>query len=244
MFRPLILTLPLLAILLSGCDDSRVKPSSTDAEVVDPHSSEGRAEIAARLGGEMPEVQVNRGDMSNTLQNQLDDLAGRITLVQEQLIQLRSLSQQIADQQQLQGQRLAQLSEQGSQGRSVAGMEMDAGYLEQAVEDIDAALAQLLSALSLQAPEQGAVAAPYRVATAYTRKGWILIRYHAESGETWLADRNTWQRLQESGSLRPSSYEVQVQRADQDSKGYVAVRIDRRDGRSWWLNDQTWQGLN
>ncbi|KAA0875052.1 hypothetical protein [Nitrincola tapanii] len=229
------------AMLLSGCNAAGVQPSATSP---DPHSSEGRAEIAAALTaetGSQPPLAVTQGDMSQSLQTQLDQISGRITLLQEQMIQVRSLSQQVLDQSQLQASRLQQFH---ASGPSAAGFaEVDTQYLEQAVAEIDGAIAQLLAAMSMQNPDQ-AVMAPYRISTAYTRNGWILIRYHAETGETWLADKNVWQPLRDPSSLRASQYEVQVQRADGDRKGFVAVRIDRRDGRSWWLNDETWQALD
>ncbi|TVQ69533.1 MAG: hypothetical protein EA373_08490 [Oceanospirillales bacterium] len=243
----------LLALLfLAGCNDANVQPSGNGAERVndDPHSSEGRAEIAAQLGGEpMQPFQVTQGDMSNSLQAQLDQLNGRLTLVQEQVIQIRSLSQQLLEQGQMNATQLQAL-QGGSLGSSsqptVAGFEEDLANssLEQVVQDIDQAVAQLLSAMSMQSPQVGEATGPFRMATAYTQRGWILIRYHAQTGETWLANNNDWTRLRDGENLQASSYEVQVQRADQDRKGYVAVRIDRRTGRSWWLNDDTWQGLN
>ncbi|WP_144244216.1 hypothetical protein [Nitrincola sp. A-D6] len=246
MFRKILLT-GVALMLLSGCNEANVQPGSGDAELVDPHSSEGRAELAAQLGGEPLEpIAVTQGDMSGSLQNQLDQLTGRLTLLQEQVIQIRSLTQQTLEQSQMNMTRLqSQSDSQRQQGPSVAGAEeAETGYLESAVNDIDQAVAQLLSAMSMQSPQMAEASGPFRVATAFTRNGWILIRFHAQTGETWLADNNSWQPLRDNASLNPSSYEVQVQRADTDSKGYVAVRIDNRDGRSWWLNDNTWQVLN
>lgn len=242
----------LLLLFLAGCNDANVQPSSDATERVndDPHSSEGRAEIAAQLGDEPIEpFQVTQGDMSNSLQAQLDQLNGRLTLVQEQVIQIRSLSQQVLEQGQMNATQLQTLQggSQGASGQpSVAGFEEDLSNnsLQQVVEDIDQAVAQLLSAMSMQSPQVGEATGPFRVATAYTQRGWILIRYHAQTGETWLANNNDWTQLRDNQNLPTSSYEVQVQRADQDRKGYVAVRIDRRTGSSWWLNDNNWQVLN
>ena len=246
MFKKILLMGVALTVL-SGCNEANVQPGSGDTELVDPHSSEGRAELAAQLGGEPIEpIAVTQGDMSGSLQNQLDQLTGRLTLLQEQVIQIRSLTQQTLEQSQMNMTRLQSLSDpQRLQGPSVAGQEeADSSYLESAVNEIDQAVAQLLSVMSMQSPQMAEASGPYRIATAFTRKGWILIRFHAQTGETWLADNNNWQALRDNASLNPSSYEVQVQRADTDSKGYVAVRIDKRDGRSWWLNDDTWQVLN
>jgi hypothetical protein len=247
-----ILTTGIALMLLSGCNAANVQPTAGDPEVVDtelvdPHSSEGRAELAAQLGGGSVEpIQVTQGDMSGSLQNQLDQLTGRLTLLQEQVIQIRSLTQQTLEQSQMNMTRLQSLTDpQLQQGPSVAGQEeADADYLESTVNEIDQAVAQLLSAMSMQSPQMGEASGPYRIATAFTRNGWILVRFHAQTGETWLADNNNWQALRDTGSLSPSSYEVQIERADTDTKGYVAVRIDKRDGRSWWLNDDTWQVLN
>lgn len=244
----------LLLLFLAGCNDVNVQPNANSGEQVnaDPHGSdEARADMAAQLGGEMIEpFQVTQGDMSNSLQAQLDQLSGRLTLVQEQVIQIRSLSQQVLEQSQMNATQLQALqgnSQGASSQPSVAGFEEDLANssLEQVVQDIDQAMAQLLSAMSMQTPQVGGESVgPFRIATAYTQRGWILIRYHAQTGEAWLANNNDWTPLRDNENLQASSYEVQVQRADQDRKGYVAVRIDRRNGRSWWLNDNTWQGLN
>ncbi len=240
-------------LLMAGCNDANVKQNGSAPEKVndDPHSSEGRAEIAAQLLGDEPiePFQVTQGDMSGSLQAQLDQLSGRLTLVQEQVIQIRSLSQQLLEQSQMNSDQLQAMQsgqEAIHQQPSVAGFEedMSSSSLDQVVQDIDQAVAQLLSAMSMQSPQAGEVTGPFRVSTAYTQRGWILIRYHAQTGETWLANNNDWTRLRDPETLQPSSYEVQVQRADQDRKGYVAVRIDRRTGRSWWLSDDTWQVLN
>ncbi|KDE39058.1 hypothetical protein ADINL_2187 [Nitrincola lacisaponensis] len=239
-----------LLLLLTGCNDANVRPDNGGPEAVnaDPHSSEGRAEIAAMLGGDpIQPLEVTRGDMSGSLQGQLDQLNGRLTLLQEQVIQIRSLTQQVLEQSQMSMTQLQSLRDtQRGSGQTPAGYEEDLAShsLEGMVQEIDQAVAQLLSAMSMQSPQLAESTGPYRVATAYTQRGWILIRYHAQTGETWLADNNDWSRLRDSGSLSPSSYEVQVQRADQDRKGYVAVRIDRRTGQSWWLSDDTWQVLN
>ncbi|WP_417581495.1 hypothetical protein [Nitrincola sp.] len=246
MFKKILLT-GVALVLLSGCNEANVQPMAGDPELVDPHSSEGRAELAAQLGGAPIEpIQVTQGDMSGSLQNQLDQLTGRLTLLQEQVIQIRSLTQQTLEQSQMNMTRLQSLSDpQRHQGPSVAGQEeADADYLESTVNQIDQAVAQLLSAMSMQSPQLAESSGPYRIATAFTRNGWILIRFHAQTGEAWLADNNNWQLLRDTTSLSSSSYEVQIQRADTDTKGYVAVRIDKRDGRSWWLNNDTWQVLN
>jgi len=240
-----LLIVSLMSYLLAGCNEANTRPGEGGSDVVDPHSSEGRAEIAASLGDGGP-IEVRQGDMSGTLQQQLDQISGRLTLLQEQVIQIRSLSQQTLEQGQLNMSRLQLLTESRALGPSVAGQAENENtqYIEQAVREIDSAVAQLLSALSMQSPDMGSVVGAYRISTAYTRNGWILIRYHAESGKAWLADRGTWIDIGESGTLRNSIFEVQVQRADQDVKGFVAVRIDKRDGRTWWLNDNTWQALN
>lgn len=243
----------LLLLFLAGCNDVNVQPSANGDEQVngDPHGSdEARAEMAAQLGGEPIEpFQVTQGDMSNSLQTQLDQLSGRLTLVQEQVIQIRSLSQQVLEQSQMNARQL-QAVQEGSQSASsqpsVAGFEEDLANssLEQVVQDIDQAVAQLLSSMSMQSPQAAEISGPFMIATAYTQRGWILIRYHVQTGETWLANNNDWTPLRDNENLQASSYDVQVQRADQDRKGYVAVRIDRRNGKSWWLNEDTWQGLN
>lgn len=252
------LALILLMFLLVGCNEANIQPGESEAETVneDPHSSEGRAEIAAMLGGDSDETneeiepfEVNRGDMSGSLQAQLDQMNGRLTLVQEQVIQIRSLTQQMLEQSQMNATRLSQLPgplAQSDQQPSVAGLEEEFSNnsLEGVIQEIDQAVAQLLSAMNMQSPQAPEAAGVYQVATAYTQRGWMLIRFNVRTGETWLADNNRWKSLRDQSTLQPSSYDVQVQRADQDRKGYVAVRIDRSSGRSWWLSDDTWQVLN
>ena len=81
----------------------------------------------------------------------------------------------------------------------------------------------------------------FGIVSSYTiQKQWVLIRFDRQTGETWLADSNGWNPLQEQEELPISQYDIHLIRADQDKKGYVASRIDKRTGDTWWLNKNQW----
>jgi hypothetical protein len=81
----------------------------------------------------------------------------------------------------------------------------------------------------------------FGIVSSYTiQKQWVLIRFDRQTGETWLADNNGWNPLQEQEDLPISQYDIHLIRADQDKKGYVASRIDKRTGDTWWLNTKQW----
>lgn len=180
--------------------------------------------------------QSSDSDAGSSLGNRLDQLNGRVTLLQEQVIQLKTLLDKQAEMGQMTLTQLQQLTQ--------AGALADAGNdtLEPGVEGqgVDAAIDQLLGVVNQLG--MGGVSDPYQVATTYTAKGaWILVRYRTDTGETWLADGGSWLPLEEEAVLVPSSYRVWLTRADQDLKGYVAVRLDQQSGQTWWLNDRRWQ---
>ena len=81
----------------------------------------------------------------------------------------------------------------------------------------------------------------FGIVSSYTiQKQWVLIRFDRQTGETWLADNNGWNPLQEQEEIPISQYDIHLIRADQDKKGYVASRIDKRTGDTWWLNTKQW----
>ncbi|WP_409522920.1 hypothetical protein [Nitrincola sp. MINF-07-Sa-05] len=253
----------LLSVLLVGCQDANVQPAAPAAPAESAGAASDIPELHELNQDNMPEP-ISRletadgssgmsgfGDQSSqppsappSISSQLDQLTGRLTLLQEQVIQVRSGTQQLMEQNQILLSRLQMLTESRSLAQSSGGAGMDEDMAEQLVQDIDAAISQLMQVANMQSPE-AIVSGPYRIASAYTRSGdWIVLRYHTESGESWLAEQGGWVSLKESGNPSSSSFEISVQRADQDMKGYVATRIDRRSGRSWWLNGDTWQAFD
>jgi len=253
----------MLSVLLVGCQDANVKPASPSIAAASNGASDipelhelnqdnmpepiARLETAEGSGSGMPgfgDQSMQSSSAPLSISSQLDQLTGRLTLLQEQVIQIRSGTQQLMEQNQILLSRLQMLTESRALAQSSGGAGMDEDMAEQLVQDIDAAISQLMQVANMQSPE-AMVSGPYRIVSAYTRSGdWIVLRYHTESGESWLAERGGWIPLKESSSPRSSSFEISVQRADQDQKGYVATRIDRRSGRSWWLNGDTWQAFD
>ncbi|WP_151705554.1 hypothetical protein [Nitrincola alkalilacustris] len=256
-----VLPVLLLSVLLLGCQDANVQPSAPAAapsagasdipelhelnqdNMPEPISRLETADGSSGMSG-FGDQSMQPSSAPPSISSQLDQLTGRLTLLQEQVIQIRSGTQQLMEQNQILLSRLQMLTESRALAQSSGGAGMDEDMAEQLVQDIDAAISQLMQVANMQSPE-AMVSGPYRIVSAYTRSGdWIVLRYHTESGESWLAERGGWIPLKESSSPRSSSFEISVQRADQDQKGYVATRIDRRSGRSWWLNGDTWQAFD
>lgn len=222
-------------LLVSGCNGTGVQPVANAAGTPPPAAvaaeSAAPANAVAGTGAQAPAPADVAG-----LRNQLDQLSGRLVLLQEQVIQLKALGQQQADTGQAVLQRLQRLTSSGAAGatdEAPLNDEMGGG-----AQQLDAALAQLMQMMNgIQGGGE-----PYAIASAYTAKGeWILLRYDTQSGDSWLADGGRWMALSEDEGLPSARYQVQMLRADQDLKGYVAVRIDQLSGKSWWLNDRRWQ---
>ncbi|GGB95677.1 hypothetical protein GCM10011352_22220 [Marinobacterium zhoushanense] len=229
-----------LSLLLAGCNAANVQPQSdlqTGQAAAATESDQGSPAVDAGVEN-APSRPVNTAQISN----QLDQLSGRLVLMQEQLIQLNSASKQQAEMNQILLTRLQHLSASSvrtaAEDQASSDREADATGSGALIDDAIDQLMQTVNQLGLA--DAGDL---FAVASAYTAKGsWVLIRYRVDSGETWLADQGSWVRLEEeAGSLPASRYAVQLQRADQDLKGFVAVRIDRQSGESWWLNDRRWQ---
>ncbi|MBV1789594.1 hypothetical protein KQ940_16185 [Marinobacterium sp. D7] len=226
-----------LSLILIGCNAAGVQPQSNQkaANPTEPDPSTP----AVEAGGESsPTRSVNSAQISN----QLDQLSGRLALMQEQLIQLNNASKQQAEMNQILLTRLQHLSAARVQADDEEPVSSEEGVSSSgAGEQIDEAIGQLMQTVNqLGLTDSGDL---FGVASAYTAKGnWVLIRYRVDTGETWLADQGSWVRLEEEvGNLPASRYAVQLLRADQDLKGFVAVRIDSQSGESWWLNDRRWQ---
>lgn len=230
-----------LSLLLVGCNAATVQPqpaapagqAAAPAEPADSADSAPAADTPVETASARP---VSGAQISN----QLDQLSGRLALIQEQLIQLKSAGQQQAEMNQMLLTRLQHLSERGAAKAADPGTS-DAQGNDEASAQMDAVIGQLMQTVNQLGLADAADT--FAVASAYTAKGsWVLVRYRVDTGETWLADQGSWVKIdEETGSLPLSSYAIQLQRADQDLKGFVAVRIDRRSGESWWLNDRRWQ---
>lgn len=257
MYIPLkVLCALVFFMLLAGCAgvqpqvEPGIEAQEEVEEVADPHSGEGRENIAAMLGSEEFEHFYSPGERieDEATLTKMEQLTGQMVVLQDQLIQLRSLVQQNLDQTQQNAAQLQVLQRQPVMQPSPVVNDtpvMDSSSIDTTLRDIDQALAQLLGAMSIQQPEpQNNNPELFKVASAHTGgPGWIVIRYHVETGETWIAEKNRWRPLFESGLIEPAQYEVQVHRAETDVKGFVAVRINKRNGASWWLSDETWQAL-
>lgn len=233
----------LFSALLLGCNAStQTLPDSgmpDDAEPVQADvDATGAQPSSPQTDASRPASQPSAAPVSAS-KSQFDQLSGRLTLMQEQLLQLRTDSQRLQEQNQMVLNRLQLLSsrpQSSEQDSTAASAQPDTG-----AEQLDMAIGQLMQVLN-SLDNTGTVGGEYAITTTYTRSGdWVLLRYHRGNGSTWLADGGDWRPLQEQRAPARGDYEVLVHRADQDRKGYVAVRIDRTNGNSWWLNDNRWQ---
>ncbi|RRD00367.1 hypothetical protein [Amphritea balenae] len=210
----------LSTLTLAGCNAANVQPQSSDQGAVSVQNT-------------VPESSEAVNAEHNA---QFDKLNGRITLMQEQFLELKIQNTAVAERVQLlltQFQVLAQQIKSGSGPVEVDGQETD-------LSDMMQRLDQQLIELQQIAPELGG-GDPFKLATCYTAKGkWKLIRYNRFTGESWISADNSWQPLDEEFTPQLSSYEVQLLRANGDVKGYVAARIDQNTGDTWWLNNDTW----
>ena len=210
---------------LSGCNAANVQPAEPQPQVavVQP------ADVAAVSDEQMLEF---------------EKLNGRITLMQEQFMELKIQNTAVAERVQLlltQFQLLAQEVKRASAQMPGQQQESEAALSTRGnVSELMQRLDQQLMELQQIAPELGG-GNPFQLATCYTAKGqWVLIRYNRFSGESWISANGSWQALAEEQSPSISSYEIQLLRANGDVKGYVAARIDQNTGDSWWLNRDTW----
>jgi len=231
--------LPLLLLaLLSGCNGATVRP---DAPA--PETATEAAAAETQAPAEQPKAVAQAGGDGGALAPQLEQLVNRLTLVQEQLIQLKAQGAELSQQSQQLLARLQMLTGPDVEtadapaappARAAAGT--SAGALEGLIDQ----LGMIANQLSL-----GDAGDAFRLVAEYTRSGqWVLIRYDRFSGAAWLADQGIWQPLQDAQPVPSSDYEVVLQRADNDIKGYVAARIDRRSGATWWLKQDTWQSFD
>lgn len=243
MHHRILLTLS-TALLLTGCLGSGAEPQMA-AAAPQPVAQTVDSNAAAKAAADAPETTVEQVVVereSPNISNQIDQLMGRLTLVQEQVINQRALAQQQLELSQAILQRVQLMTNTALIDETKPAADTDA-VSETQSEQLDAALNQLLQiANEMQVnSSQPSADAPWGVASAVTSKGWILIRYRMDTGESWIAEKGSWTLLKEESAPIAGAYNVQIERRDTDSKGYVAVRLDRSTGTTWWLNDRTWQ---
>ena len=213
-----IVLLGLLSTLsLAGCNAANVQPDQP-------------APVS-----EVP-VSAVQAESSAVVNEQLEQVNGRITLLQEQVLELKVQNSAVAERVQLLLTQFQLLAQEVKRSAGTAdGQEPQADVAEM-MQRLD----QQLIELQQIAPELGG-GDPFKLAACYTAKGqWVLIRYNRFSGESWISADNSWQPLDEEFTPSISSYEVQLLRANGDVKGYVAARIDQNNGDAWWLNRNMW----
>ncbi|MDX2422630.1 MAG: hypothetical protein QNK43_08130 [Amphritea sp.] len=199
---------------LAGCNAVNVQPDSEP--LAEPMDS-------------APVVAVNQAE-------QFEQLNSRITLLQEQFLELKVQNSAVAERVQLLLTQFQVLAQEVKRSSATP----DAVPIDNELQEMMARLDQQLIELQQIAPELGG-GDPFKLASCYTAKGqWVMIRYNRFSGESWISAANSWQPLTEEQSPSISSYDVQLLRANGDVKGYVAARIDHNTGESWWLNQTTW----
>ena len=231
------------ALLLSGCLGSGSEPqAAAEPQLVAQASAEQPAPQAQAAASDTTVEQVVVERESPNIANQIDQLMGRLTLVQEQVINQRALAQQQLELSQAILQRVQLMTNTALIDETKPAAEANAVSDAQS-EQLDAALNHLLQiANEMQVNSaQQIIDSPGGGASAVTNKGWILIRYRMDTGESWIAEKGSWTLLKEESTPIAGAYNVQIERRDTDSKGYVAVRLDRSSGTTWWLNDRTWQ---
>jgi small-conductance mechanosensitive channel len=159
----------LFSALLLGCnastqtlpdsgmpDDAESVQADVDATGAQPSSPQADA---SRPGSQPPAAPVSAS------QSQFDQLSGRLTLMQEQLLQLRTDSQRLQEQNQMVLNRLQLLSSrpQSSEQDSSAG----AAQPDTGAEQLDMAIGQLMQVLN-SLDNTGTVGGEYAITTTYT----------------------------------------------------------------------------
>ncbi len=232
------LGVPLLALLLSGCNAAQTQPQSDQGEA-NPAVETQQQASSSNAAASRSNTDVG-AEMAGAIQTGFDQLSGRLTLLQEQVLQIRSSNQQLMEQNQMLLNRLELMTRTQPGAETLSGEEAmadDAG-----TEQLDAAIGQLMQLLNQAEMPAGASQGQFGLATTYTQNGdWVLLRFDRHSGETWIAEFGDWQLISDEIQPDDSLYEIQITRADRNTAGYVAVRIDLNSGRSWWLNGKRWQ---
>lgn len=216
-------TIPiLLSCLLWGCTAANVQSQ--------PPAADG------------PAVQATEQPEKNTdIVSAVEQMNNRLAAVQEQILNVRSQSARQLEQLQSLQVQLHAFSQDLKRGGASQSNGQDSAVQPSADEFallLDQ-MAQTSNEISLQMQDGN-----FRFVSCYTQSGqWILIRYDRYSGESWLADGGVWMALDDAADVSGSIYEINIERADKDSKGFVAARLDRQSGRVWWLKQNSWQLL-
>jgi len=209
----------LSAFVLAGCNTVNVQPENAQAAA--------------------PPAEQRDTSPAYTMDQtaQFDQLNGRITLLQEQFLELKVQNSSLAERVQL---LLTQFQVLAQEVKRSALPATETTAPDPALTEMMQRLDQQLIELQQIAPELGG-GDPFKLASCYTAKGqWVMIRYNRFSGESWVSAANNWQPLEEEQVPMISSYDIQLLPANSDVKGYVAARIDHNSGDSWWLNQNTW----
>lgn len=238
------IAIPVLALFLSGCNAAQTQPQSGEGSAnpaadAQPRSSSSESSSESSQNPAPSGRNNANAEMAGAIQTGFDQLSGRLTLLQEQVLQIRSSNQQLREQNQMLLNRLELLTRTQPEDSAAEGeMSADAGGTEQ----LDAAIGQLMQILNQAELPSGSGQGQFGLATTYTQGGdWVLLRYDRSTGETWMAEFGDWQLISEELPPENSLYDIQISRADRNTAGYVAVRIDLNSGRSWWLNGKRWQ---
>lgn len=225
-----------LLITLSGCNSAGVKNPMPE-EMPQTEKSEQTASNKPEKGAPQ---QTQVADPASQSTTQVDQIANRLTVVQDHLLQLKSIAAELQQQNKtlsFQFQALKTELQALAEESQLSVPEAEPTPTADAFNDVLDQITMMANELGTQV-QDGA----FRMASAYTAKGqWVLVRYHRYTGEAWLADKGQWNLLEESGATGTADYEVVVLRADKDIKGYVASRVNRISGDSWWLKQNTWQ---
>ncbi|MFC6672560.1 hypothetical protein [Marinobacterium aestuariivivens] len=228
----------LALLLLAGCNTANIQSTAPEPEAVAEQAPAATDNAPPSSGSTSASAEPATG--AETLSAGLEQLANRLTLVQEQLIQLKARSAELGQQSQQVLARLQMLTEPAA----APADETDREHPVPAQGDQSAALGGLIDQLGMIANELsvGGAGDAFRIVATYTATGeWILIRFDRFSGETWLADQGGWKPLIDIESTPSSEYDVVLERAEKDVKGYAAARLDKRSGETWWLNKDSWQ---
>ncbi len=238
-FRSIPLILALMT--LAACTAQNSVPQQAGVPGPEVESATGVAVEPQTQSTETRIEEVVVENDSSGLSNQIDQLTGRLTLVQEQIINQRNASDKQLELSQAILQRL-QLLTQSTLLQDQADNEQDPKDLA-SLQQLDAAINQLLQVANEMQLASGRSAATgdWEIDSVVTNKGWVLIRYKTATGATWLAENGAWIELGDTTPLSSGNYALQLEPRDTDSKGYVAVRINKLTGDTWWLNDRTWQ---
>jgi len=236
------LVIPFAALWLVGCNAAPTQPQPPKgASAAEAPSSSSQEAGASEPATSRQSQAESFAETARAVQSGFDQLSGRLTLLQEQVLQLRSDNQRLLEQNQMLLNQLELLSSRqvvATEGEAAAGMDTQDMA---ASGQLDAAIGQLMQLMNqLEIPDAGQ--GQFGLATTYTQQGdWVLLRFDRITGETWMAEYGDWQQVSDDGMAESSLYDVQISRADRNTAGYVAVRIDLNSGRSWWLNGKRWQ---